>query len=327
MTLPGISHIRGRALFGALLFVAAGAPTPGRAIECGDTIASAEVLSHDLSCTGLGPGAALTVLGPSGSLDLGGHQLDCGGSAIDGISLRGTGATLVNGRVTDCLRGVDVAGDGGHVVRDVVAYAHAYFGFQVREESHDNYLRHNVARGSSADGFIVSGDRNMLVENLSIGNHAHISSGLANLGNDNRIIKNSFVSNGFAGLVAFTGRRGNVYLENVAVGNAAAGFEFNDESLTAYGNRAFGNQYSGFLIAGDDGTFSAGMSHWNGRHGIEVAAGALFNTLSLNRARGNSLTDMSDAHLGCLSNQWRDNRFQTAEAGGEPNPQLPGCID
>jgi hypothetical protein len=125
-------------LFGA---VVAGPALAGE-IRCGDVITGAAVLTGDLVCDAANPALILD----GGELDMAGHQISgCPAYGV-GVRLIGRGASLHNGMVLGCGHGVELAGEGGHNVTNV------------------------VARGNAGDGFVVASRGNLLLRNLAIGN-------------------------------------------------------------------------------------------------------------------------------------------------------------
>jgi hypothetical protein len=125
-------------LFGAIV---AGPALAGE-VRCGEVITGTAVLTSDLVCGDANP--ALTIDG--GELDMAGHQISGGPAYGVGVRLIGRGAGLHNGVVRACGHAVELAGDGGHSITNV------------------------VARGNAGDGFVVASRGNLLLRNLAIGN-------------------------------------------------------------------------------------------------------------------------------------------------------------
>jgi parallel beta-helix repeat protein len=291
----------------ALLVLAA---EPALALECGDVVTGFARLDRDLICT---DDPALTVDG--GLLDLAGFTLVCDHpppppvppATSVGVLLEGQGARLRNGAVTGCFLAVQVAGDGGHTVRNLTASA---AGRGVLVESDGNRLLHSrILRALDDAAVQVDGSDNLLRGNEVAG---AADQGFEINGSDNRVVDNRIAA--VAEGVQLLGERNHV-LRNQIIGASDRGIDVRGlEEPTGAHLIAFN-----LIVDGVDGIatlensngnrISRNRIYRNSDQGIFV--GTLDNTITRNQAQLN-LTDLQDNTAGCDANLWRDNTFDTS---------------
>lgn len=318
--------------FGFLVLAMGGAPATVEALSCGDTIpagAGTVVLSGDLNCT-----AGLKVTGPNTTLNMGGHQLSGSGSSSNGITLIGSGATLMNGAIEGFVIGVSVAGSGGHQVLNIVAdFNKAGFGVEsdnntiVQSAASNNNLKGFNVNGGSNEfdsdtarrnldaGFDVNGDSNVVKLSTAVGNGLFPGScrgGFVINGNRNRLSKNTSTGNCGDGFEIEFGADLNLFKENVSIGNLskkttdlfvpADGFHVVGPEGVFDGNIAIENSGAGFDF--DTGTAlneaynNTAITNFDGI----ALRGTIFNTLTGNHLYSNFDTGII-ARVGAVSNE------------------------
>ncbi|WP_157953915.1 hypothetical protein [Microbulbifer sp. A4B17] len=97
------------------------------ALECGDTITTAEVLSEELLCNVI---PALLVVGPAGRLTMARRGIECSGGNIDIILVR-TGAFVTGEKINDYSIGVLTSENGFHSISDIEIEDSGSFGIQL----------------------------------------------------------------------------------------------------------------------------------------------------------------------------------------------------
>lgn len=286
----------------------------GGELYCGDTIGPDEVatLTHDLTCPGVGE-AALSI--ESGSLlNMNGFTVDCVERGRDGIQVKGSAAILQNGTVTNCRLGVEVTGDGRHIVTKVTARGNRFWGFAIL--SNDNKLSYNTSADTTEGlGFqlLFLGNRNTLKGNLARENNG--DGFFAHSKNDNSFIKNRAISNIGKGF-SISGNR-NDFRKNLAKDNGNgsfdAGFNLEGNNVKVLWNKSVRNSGAGFLIQFGSSrvTVLGNIAKKNKEQGIRVSQGAIDNTLKGNVAVRNKGNDLSDGNPHCDNNKWKWNWFKT----------------
>lgn len=161
---------------------------PARAQECGDVIGPGGhvSLSNDItSCPE--PGPAVKIVGPV-SVNLKGYTISCG-AAITGVEVQGENARIQNGVVEDCEDGIDVGGDGKHVLLKLTVTSTQNEvgdrGFRVRSDR--NHLIDDYADHFNGEGFRIDGDDNRVTNDRATGT---FNEGFRINGNDNQIKNN-----------------------------------------------------------------------------------------------------------------------------------------
>ncbi|HEV2174466.1 MAG TPA: hypothetical protein VGR71_12910 [Nitrospira sp.] len=284
--------------FGFIFLALAGNPASVEALSCGDTIPAGSgtvVLSADLNCfmtTGL------RVTGPKTTLNMAGHSLSGGGSISNGITLVGSGATLMNGSVVGWVIGVSVAGTGGHQVLNMVAdFNNA--GFSVESDSNtvaqssatdnnntgfdvnggSNEFDNDTASSNLGRGFQINGDSNVVKVSAAVANSflpGACLGGFTINGNRNRLWKNTSSGNCGNGFEIESGADLNLFKENVAVGNESK--KTTDLLLEAHG----------FYVVGPEGVFDSNIAIDNrSGDGFRFDTGTALNEVDNNSAIGN----------------------------------------
>jgi Periplasmic copper-binding protein (NosD) len=289
-----------RAVLAAALAVAAAlASMPALAVDCGDVITAPARLDRDLLCT-TQPG--LTVTGAA--LDLGGFTVSCDGTDV-GILLDGSGARLRNGAVTGCVLAIQVAGDGGHRVRNVTASASNqgvliesdgnFFDLNrvlrglddaaVQVNGSDNRLRFNAVSGSSDQGFEINGAGNRVIGNWIGG----VAEGVQLQGDSNRVQANEII------------------------GTTDSGVEVREGAHVIVSNRIADGAADGIVLRSGGSRIARNAILGNADQGLFVFVDSLGNTLLRNRVLLNRV-DLTDSNPACDDNLWQDNEFETSES-------------
>jgi len=320
-TLTGTRRL---AVGAALLVALIRAGTAEAQVACGDVIGPNEtvVLQGNLERCGPGP-AALTVVGPA-TLDLNGFSVICQSAGVDtavGIVVVGKRATLRNGTVQICQRGVHVLGEGSHRIEGVtVAVADAgsgRLGEGFRVESSGNRLIDNASLQSGDSGFLVLGaSGNRLIGNLSFFN----AFGFQLASTERTTLRDNVASrNTNRGFLLDRGTR-NTVVDNTATDNSV-GIDVTDEtSAKVTGNVASSNRANGMEIFSSIRTRVVGnFAEDNQRHGIVVASGqdnVITRNTALNNDRGDNAgprADLVDSQPECGTNRWVRNVFVTSD--------------
>ena len=260
----------------------------GQAINCGDTLGPGGIfqLQADLVCGDVSP--ALTVRDRA-QVDLSGHAIVGSGPGEVVVLLDGQGAVLRNGSVRSDqpVRGISVAGSGGHIVLDVDASA---LSTGITVSSDRNRLLRNTAIESEL-GFSIQGSENLLVGNVGSGQGGFTVTGTANL-----------------------------LFQNAISGVRAFGFAIVGDNNQLVSNTALSdNDQGSFIIAGDRNRVDGNVAS-NGNAGISVSGQE--NVMVGNTALENR-TDLVDTHEDCDTNLWQQNIFLTSLAG---SIEKPACI-
>jgi len=145
-------------------------------------------------------------------------------------------------------------------------------------------LTRNVVASSGGDGFLVTGERNVLTGNRAVGNEV----GYNVIGDRGRYARNQAERNGL-------------------------GFELdgsaNDNVLT--GNDVSRNERDGLLVFGDGNRIRKNRLVENGRQGIRLFGQVVGAVVAGNEVTGNQELDLSDDAPDCGTNRWRGNTFGT----------------
>jgi parallel beta-helix repeat protein len=196
-------------------------------IQCGDVLGPGGrfELEHDLECP---RGPAVTVR-DGAILDLNGHLVQCGPVTIGCIVLTGVGAQLLNGAVRGALHeNIVLEGTGGHTVRNVTS---TFVDASIRVPSDNNRLINILADSSFNPAFIITGNHNLLSDNIARCFSMLFSGGcIAVTGNENRLIDN------FATATAEAGR--------------GFGFRIIGNNNVLRRNRATSNEHVGIIVTG-----------------------------------------------------------------------------
>ncbi|MEM7026170.1 MAG: right-handed parallel beta-helix repeat-containing protein, partial [Pseudomonadota bacterium] len=207
-----------------------GVVDPAHAVSCGEVVGPGErrVLTKNLTCD---ESPALIVEGPI-VLDLRGLSITCtrteaGALRATGIQVTGSQAEIRKGKVKNCHRGLDVRGNGNHLIERLTVTSAAeaggsdHMGFLV--QSDNNQLLRNIVRNYAGEGFRLDGaDLATLKRNQAIGNADH-------------------------GFRVRQGR-GNVFWRNKAQGNQGEGFRSQDRDNRFEANTALNNGDEGIRL-------------------------------------------------------------------------------
>ena len=256
---------------GLLLLLAQGLPVQAE-VDCGATISEEVTLTKDLSCD---TPTALTVVGPGGQLNLGGHTISCNDRKnANGIFLVGENGRVTNGTVTNCHLGV-VAGDNGqHHILGIISRDHSLAGlttgaFGTLAGSNGNWFINNHTE-NSPNGFLITGNENYVFNNSSVASER----GFVVSQNRNTFTLNIATHNDI-GFAIQLGAEENHFIKNVAEENAFAGFEIEGNRNRLVNNRATGNGRSmidvGFrIVDANDNFLGWNLSEKNTGIGFEI---------------------------------------------------------
>ncbi|WP_445356249.1 hypothetical protein ACJJI5_10835 [Microbulbifer sp. EKSA008] len=177
-------------------------------VQCGDTIADAQILTVALSCS---EDPAIRVEGPNGNLTMSGNgAVECTTDGI-GIHMLGKSGIVMGGLVTNCDLGLLLDGDGSHKVIGVTVEESS--SAAIFAQSDGNLIRQNTVSNTSnviASGLELDGERNVAVGNNVSG----------------------FLEYGIAGF-GFYSYIGNNYVENSELGIILGALVVDGESIGA----------------------------------------------------------------------------------------------
>lgn len=327
-------------------------------VSCGDTLRPGERLHHPLLDCDVFP--ALIIEGP-GSFDLNGQTISCalpgdGTLAGAGIVVRGSGATVYDGTIENCDRGVVISGDGNHALRQLIVKSPdvtddvgnlyndgiAFHGLSRRNRFSRNKVTQYAGEGFRLDD--ASANENVLSFNVvsESANHAfRVSSGqdnlfLANVARDNTGPKGGKVQGeGFR-----SQDRGTKFIANLAVGNGDEGFRLRDAEATEnllIGNTAKANGLDPCDLELEDANPGIAVTRSSSNNqilrntvagnclGIVVDTLSLGNRIAGNTALNNGIIDLADGNSNCDMNEWWYNEFKTSAVGPLFNED-PACI-
>ncbi|WP_444907365.1 right-handed parallel beta-helix repeat-containing protein [Microbulbifer sp. SSSA008] len=186
-------------------------------VACGDVITTAEVLTEDLSCdlTTDEPDA-LTIVGPSGSLNMGDYSLTCttgGDLGGAGIRIEGNGATLTGGVIDGCFDGVFLEGEGYHKVLGTEVVNSVNDGIDI--DSIYNTINDCVITDSGRVGVDMDDDYNTFSGCTVTGS---VADGIQVDDSFSRVFNNTSSGNGGAGIL-IEGSSNNVISQNTTTDN------------------------------------------------------------------------------------------------------------
>jgi nitrous oxidase accessory protein NosD len=326
---------------GLLLLLAQGLPVHAEVI-CGMTISEEVLLKRDLACD---TPTAITVEGPGGQLNLGGHTVSCiSADHTNGILLVGEKAKVTNGTVTNCQLGVVAADKGHHRIIEITSLDHSGAGFTtgglgIFVGSKGNFFITNHAKNST-DGFFINGNENFLFDNssveslrgfvvtqkrnkftLNVATNNDVGFSIQLGADENHFIKNLAEENAFAGFEI--GGNRNKLVKNRATGNGRnmidVGFRIIDanDNFLAWNhsekNTGFGFEIVGFFIRSERNVLRGNLAHHNEQVGIALQLLAENNTVMENDGKENGTFDLQDANPDCNDNTWIENTFTTAD--------------
>jgi len=297
------------------------------AVNCGDVIDSPTNLDQDLVCILDGENkAALTVVGPSGRLNLGGYAINCVSDQVFdrfGILVEGAGAAISGGIINNCPDSIAISGTGGHRITDTEVTNFIGNGIITTSDSHKNYISRVTATGAgpgSQDGIRVDGNTST--------------------------VTNCFIFNAGARGIVINGNHVNIY-DNYVTGSGNEGIEIDGDFVTAKLN-TIENNGKGIGVAGNNNSViensvlnnGGGLSFNNadnslaakneilnnGSYGLQISSTkATNNKLIDNRVLGHTTFNLYDPFTSkdCnLSNRspniWINNEFSSSS---------PECLD
>ncbi|WP_143731469.1 right-handed parallel beta-helix repeat-containing protein [Microbulbifer sp. GL-2] len=277
------------------------------AVECGDIITSTTVLSEPLTCvlTQDSP-YALTVSGPNGNLKMiADGEIICDTASqhgIAGILVNGFSGLVAGGTITNCPDGLNLEGDGFHIIEDIKILS------------------------SPREGIVIDSDSNTIVRNhiIDTGN----DDGIDIRGDNNKILQNYIESAGDQG-ITINGKFTLVDL-NYIVGSfdGDSGIQINADYTTVSQNFVTNNWSNGIQISEGSSnniviqnfTTKNGTSGLSDRAGINISGfNNTNNQITGNTSLDNNAFDLQDlSDLNCTGkNTWTGNIFKTSN---------PGCL-
>lgn len=308
-----------RSLFLTLLAISLSTST--FAVSCGDVIDSPTNLDQDLVCILDDQNkAAITVVGPSGRLNLGGYAINCvPDQAFDrfGILVEGAGAAISGGIINNCPDSIAISGTGGHRITDAEIINFTGNGIITISDSNKNYITRVTATGAdpgSNDGIRVRGNTSTVV--------------------------NCFIFNAGARGIVINGSHVNIY-DNYVTGSINEGIEIVGDFVTAKLN-TIENNGKGIGVTGnnnsaientvlnngdglsfnnaDNGLIAKNEILNNGSYGIQISSiEATNNKFVDNRVLGHTTFNLYDPFTikDCnLSNKppniWVNNEFSSS---------------
>ncbi|WP_445360154.1 NosD domain-containing protein [Microbulbifer sp. EKSA005] len=172
------------------------------AVDCGDTITSPEVLDQDLVCS---TEPALTIMGPTGSLDMAEYTLRCDGSAVNSSF----NSVIQSGIFKNSGTGIFIAGDNNNVSSSSIL---------------DNL----------ENGIQLEGNNNLIVSNEI--SRSTLNGILIGKADGNTVAQNTVSMSGIGGantagiLLELLGKSGNVIVGNTVFGNIDFDLQDNNSS-------------------------------------------------------------------------------------------------
>ena len=299
----------------------------GDSPSCGDTITTEASLFTDLDCSGYSGGAAIT-LQEGATLKMNGKKL-IGNSGINCIEIRGDGAKIWGGTVTQCDYGIRVRSNGNSISSINVSESN---GVGIRIDGNENRITSVNVSESKDNGIRINGDGNRITSAKVSGSDDR---GIRIDGNDN-LAQWSTVTHSHTQGIKINGGSRNMIYANAVYDSCRDGIEIeegNDNKL--YYNRVEDN--------GNPDTCADFMEDYKPWYyaGIDVLAGSENNEIKDNRAGCNSGcvgTDdlpcsarerdfwdenVDQAGNSVSTNRWVNNRIKCEDAQPEysPNPE------
>ncbi|WP_445365874.1 right-handed parallel beta-helix repeat-containing protein [Microbulbifer sp. ANSA001] len=266
------------------------------AVECGDVINSTTVLSEPLTCelTQDSP-YALTVFGPNGNLQMvGDGEIICETASqhgIAGILVNGFSGLVSGGTITNCPDGLNLEGDGFHIIEGIKILSSPREGIVIDSDSNTIVRNHIIDTGND-DGIDIRGDKNKILQNYieSAGDQGITINGeftLVNLNHivgaidgasgiqvnaDHTTVSQNFVTNNYSNGIEITdGASNNIVSQNFVTKNGTSGFSdraginisgFNSTNNQISGNTSLDN--NAFDLQDLSDTNCTGINLWTG---------------------------------------------------------------
>ncbi|WP_157953916.1 right-handed parallel beta-helix repeat-containing protein [Microbulbifer sp. A4B17] len=228
-------------------------------VECRDIITTAEVLTENLICSDT---PALTIEGPTGSLNMNGFTLEC--RAPDrGIDLLGTGAVLSNGIIEDCSIGVFVNGDGFHSVQSMTIQDSFDIGILLLSEN--NTVSGSTVTGSINRAIDILGANNSVIGNFIFDNQGGAPRGIA-IGGDNAFVSQNFCDDNEGAGIVIESSSGGLVIQNVVTNNSQTGISMEGGGQSDYlvaGNIATDNPDGDLVDSNPDACMSTNLWYGN----------------------------------------------------------------
>lgn len=242
-------------------------------VDCGATLEGGTwVMTADaLNCAS----TPALVLNDGAEVDMNGHILTCGANTREGIVINGSGGSVKNGKVSGCLNGIKLLGEGRHSVTRMVSANNAANG--VYAGSDGNTLTTVYASGNTLSQIYIEGAANKVIR----ANAAHGADGIHIKGDKNKVVDSS-ASNNTNGFVVESGS-GNSFKGCVASQNDD-GFQIHGVATKIKGSVAAVNGDDAFSLDGSKNSLSKSVAVGNG-YGITVGfdSGCSGCTVSANR--------------------------------------------
>lgn len=231
------------------------------AVECGDTITTAEILTEDiLNCSST---PALTIEGPTGGLDLNGFTLECGGGAAIGIEVLGNSAVLSNGMIDGCNIGIFVNGDGFHSVQSMTVQDGLSTGIWLVSEN--NIVNGSTVTGAFDRGIDLNGANNSAIGNSLVDNLGAPFSGIT-ISGDNAFVAQNFCDENNEGGIVIEPSSGGLVVQNIVTNNGQTGISMeggNQSNYLVTGNIATGNPDGDLVDPNPDACMSTNIWYGN----------------------------------------------------------------
>ncbi|BBM02996.1 hypothetical protein GL2_30700 [Microbulbifer sp. GL-2] len=269
---------------------------------------------------------ALTVVGPSGRLNLGGYAITCvTDQAFDrfGILVEGAGAAISGGMISNCPDSITVSGTGVHRVTDTEIVNFTGNGIIATSDSNKNYITRVTATGAGPD----SNDGIRIDGNYST-------------------VANCFIFNAGDRGIVINGNHVNIY-DNYVTGSINEGIEIDGDFVTTKLN-AIENNGKGIGVSGnnnsvientvinngsglsfnnaDNGLIAKNEILDNGSYGIQIVSiEATNNKFIGNRVLGHTKFNLYDPLTTKDCNL--SNRSPNIWANNESSSSSPGCLD
>ncbi|WP_444943917.1 right-handed parallel beta-helix repeat-containing protein [Microbulbifer sp. ZKSA006] len=287
------------------------------AVSCGDNITTQETLDADLSCA---TNPALTITGPTGSLDMADFTVVCTVATNDGISLEGLGARLSNGGIESCSDSVILSEDGAHSAVDIVIIDLSGTGVVI--DSDNNFVNEIFFSSdglSSTYGIHVTASASY---NTITNNFIATSGGDGILleGTSNNITGNAIDGTINVGINISSGANSNIIMLNLIEYGEDTGIEVNSDANLISQNEVNHN-ITGIKIEGaSDNLVNLNEVDDNAVYGISIegASSEGNNILSNSSSNSGSLDLYSPDDPSCTENKWSGNIYTTRD---------PSCLN
>ncbi|MCO1336278.1 right-handed parallel beta-helix repeat-containing protein [Microbulbifer sp. OS29] len=213
------------------------------AVDCYDTITTPVTLNQDLSCdTSSTP--ALIISGPSGSLNLNGHSVNCDALVGTGIFLDGTAASVYNGEVFNCQNGIQPDGNGFHNIQNISTYSNTY---GIYLTGNNNSITQTTIFKNSLAIYVIGDNNSILFNDINnnSGTGIFIDSNTTTKNENTLVSQNTIYQNSFSGILIGQSNS-NLIVQNRIYENGTAGIGIDTGgivliNLNQSNNRIIGN--------------------------------------------------------------------------------------